>query len=57
LDPRERKYRMEKLQNRELHNLFSSLSIIRVIKSRGDRQDMSTHEEFKNSCNILVRQS
>jgi transcription termination factor 2 len=46
-----------KLHNEELHNLYSSPSIIRMIKSR--RMRWAGHvarmgEEKKNACRILV---
>jgi hypothetical protein len=45
-----------KLHNEELHNLYSSPSIIRMIKSR--RMKLSVHvermEEKGNACRILV---
>jgi hypothetical protein len=45
-----------RLHNEELHNLYASLNIIRVIKSR--RMRRSGHVvcmgEMRNACNILV---
>jgi hypothetical protein len=49
-----------KLYNEELHNLFSSPSIIRMIKSRRMRwaghvaRMMEEEEKKKNACRILV---
>jgi hypothetical protein len=47
-----------KLHNEELHNLYSSPSIIRVIKSRRMEDEMdraySTNGERRNAYRILV---
>jgi hypothetical protein len=43
-----------KLHNVELHNLYSSPSIIRIIKSRRMRQACSTNGEKRNAYRILV---
>jgi hypothetical protein len=47
---------LEKVHNEELHNLYSSPSIIRVIKSR--RMSWARHVtrmgEKRNACRILV---
>jgi hypothetical protein len=45
-----------KLLNEELHNLYCSPSIIRIIKSRRMRWAgaCSTHGEKRNACRILV---
>jgi hypothetical protein len=52
-------YVVYKLHNEELHNLYSSPSIIRIIKSRrmrwaGHVARMEEEEEEKNACRILV---
>jgi hypothetical protein len=46
-----------KLHNEELHNLYSSPSIIRMIKSRRMRWavHLARMEEKRNSYRILVR--
>jgi hypothetical protein len=45
-----------KLHNEELHNLYSSPSIIRMIKSRRIRwAGLVARMQEKNSYNILVR--
>jgi hypothetical protein len=46
-----------KLHNGELHNLYTSLNIIRVIKSRIVRflGHIARMGELKNAYNILVR--
>jgi len=43
--------RLERLQNEEFHNLYSSPNIVRVIKSKRDVQ----HAWETNSYAILVR--
>jgi hypothetical protein len=45
-----------KLHNEELHDLYSSSSIIRIIKSRGGEMGgtCSTNGEKKNACRLLV---
>jgi hypothetical protein len=45
-----------KLHNEELHNLYSSPSIIRIIKSRRMRWPghMARMGEKRNTCRILV---
>jgi hypothetical protein len=45
-----------KLHNEELHNLYSSPSIIRIIKSRRMRWagDVARMGEKRNTCRILV---
>jgi hypothetical protein len=46
-----------KLHNGELHNLYSSPSIIRMIKSRRMRWagHVACMREKRNACRILVR--
>jgi uncharacterized membrane protein len=48
-----------KLHNEELHNLYSSLNSVRVIKSRRIRwlDNVAPSGEMKNKYNILVRKS
>jgi hypothetical protein len=48
-----------KLHNEELHNLYSSLSIIRMIKSRRMRwaRHVACMGEKGNACRILVGKS
>jgi hypothetical protein len=46
-----------KLHNEELHNLYSSPSIIRMMKSRRMRWACSTYGENNNSYRILVGKS
>jgi hypothetical protein len=47
---------LEKLHNEELHNLYSSPSIIRIIKSRKMRwAGHGARLEEKNACRVLVR--
>jgi hypothetical protein len=44
-----------KLHNEELHNLYSSPNIIRMIKSRKMRwADVARIGEKRNACRILV---
>jgi hypothetical protein len=45
-----------KLHNEELHNLYSSPSIIRIIKSRRLRwaRYVARMEEKRNACRILA---
>jgi hypothetical protein len=43
-----------KLYNEELHNLYSLLNIIRMIKSRRMRWACSTNREKRNAYRILV---
>jgi hypothetical protein len=46
---------MYKLHNEELHNLYSSPSIIRLIKSRRMRwQEVAQMGAKRNACRILV---
>jgi hypothetical protein len=46
----------KKLHNEELHNLYSSLSLIRIIKSRMMRWAgyVARVREKRNACRILV---
>jgi hypothetical protein len=45
----------KRLHNGELHNLYASPDVIRVIKSRGMRGGAVAHVgEMGSSCNILV---
>jgi hypothetical protein len=50
--------RLRKLYNEELHNMYSSVNIVRVIKSRmrwfGHRACMG---EMRTACKIFVRKS
>jgi hypothetical protein len=48
---------LRKLHNEELHNLYSSPSIIRMIDSRRMRWagHVARMREKRNSCRILVR--
>jgi hypothetical protein len=43
-----------KLHNEELHNLYSSPSIIRMIRSRSMCRACSTHGKKRNAYRILV---
>jgi hypothetical protein len=45
-----------KLHNEELHNLYSSPSIIRMIKCKKDKinKAYSTHRDKSKACTILV---
>jgi hypothetical protein len=47
---------MEKMHNEELHNLYVSPNIIRVIKSRRIRWagHVTPMREMRNACKILV---
>jgi hypothetical protein len=49
--------RWRKLHNEELHNLYSSPSIIRIIKSKSMRWagHVARMEEKRNVCRLLVR--
>jgi hypothetical protein len=46
-----------KLHNEELHNLYSSLKIIRMMKSRRIGTACSTNGVKRNACRILVGKS
>jgi hypothetical protein len=50
------KGRWRKLYNEGLHNLYSSSSKLRMIKSRGDVMGRAcrTHREKRNACSILM---
>jgi hypothetical protein len=43
-----------RLHNKELHNLYSSSSIIRMLKSRRMDRVHRRFGEEKNACKILV---
>jgi hypothetical protein len=47
---------LRKLHNEELHNLYSSPSIIRMIKPRGMRwtEQVARMGDKRNACRILV---
>jgi len=48
---------LRKLHNKDLHNLYASLNIIRVIKSRRMRwaEHISHIRGMRNAYNILIR--
>jgi len=48
-----------RLHNQELHNLYASPNIVRVIKSRRMRWTghVTRMKEIRNACNILVGKS